>query len=63
VALLLGLAGAWYVVVRVFAFAWAPDPWVVGGTVGIGLIAMLAIGIAGSWPILSVRPARALRSI
>jgi len=63
VALLLGLAGAWYVVVRVFAFVWAPDPWAVAATVAAGLAGMLGVGLAGSWPILGARPARALRSI
>jgi putative ABC transport system permease protein len=63
VALLLGLAGAWYVVVRLFSFVWAPDPVAIATTVGIGLTTMLAIGLAGSWPILGARPARALRSV
>lgn len=63
VALGLGLGGAWYVVVRLFGFAWAPDPVVVGVTLVAGLGITLAIGLAGAWPILSVRPAKALRAV
>ncbi|SNS99131.1 ABC transporter permease [Sphingopyxis indica] len=59
----LGLAAAWYVVTQIFDFTFAPDPLVVGLTLlgGAGLSFM--IGIAGSWPLLSARPARALRSL
>jgi len=63
VALALGLGGAWYVVVRMFGFAWAPDPVTVGVTLLAGLGITLAIGLAGAWPILGVRPARALRAV
>lgn len=63
VAVALGLAGAWYVVVELFSFTWAPDPLVVVATLFAGLGMTVAIGLAGAWPILSVRPARALRQI
>jgi putative ABC transport system permease protein len=63
VALALGLGGAWYVVVRMFDFAWAPDPVAVGVTLLAGLGITLGIGLAGAWPILSIRPARALRQV
>ena len=63
VALALGLGGAWWIVVRVFSFPWAPDPTTIAVTVVAGLVLMLGIGLAGSWPILGVRPARALRSV
>lgn len=63
VALALGLGGAWYVVVRMFDFVWAPDPLAVGVTLLAGLGITLAIGLAGAWPILSIRPARALRQV
>ncbi|WP_293876335.1 ABC transporter permease [Sphingomonas sp. UBA978] len=63
VALALGLGGAWYVVVRLFDFVWAPDPVAVGVTLLAGLGITLAIGLAGAWPILSIRPARALRQV
>jgi len=63
VAIGLGLAGAWYVVVELFSFTWAPDPAIVAVTVVAGLGVTVAIGLAGAWPILSARPARALRQI
>jgi putative ABC transport system permease protein len=63
VALALGLGGAWYVVVRMFDFAWAPDPLAVAATLLAGLGMTLGIGLVGAWPILSVRPARALRGV
>ena len=63
VAIGLGLAGAWYVVVELFSFTWAPDPVIVAVTVVAGLGVTVAIGLAGAWPILSARPARALRQI
>jgi putative ABC transport system permease protein len=63
IAVGLGLAGAWYVVVDLFSFTWAPDPMVVAVTLFAGLGMTVAIGLAGAWPILSARPARALRQI
>lgn len=63
IAVTLGLAGAWYVVVDLFSFTWAPDPMVVAVTLFAGLGMTVAIGLAGAWPILSARPARALRQI
>ncbi|MDZ3833379.1 MAG: FtsX-like permease family protein [Sphingopyxis sp.] len=62
-ALGLGLAGAWYVVTQLFEFAFAPDPWVVGLTLIGGAGLSFLIGIAGSWPLLSAKPASALRSL
>jgi putative ABC transport system permease protein len=59
----LGLAAAWYVVVQIFDFSFAPDPFVVGMTLLGGAGLAFLIGIAGSWPLLSVRPASALRSL
>ncbi|WP_066477539.1 MULTISPECIES: ABC transporter permease [unclassified Sphingomonas] len=61
IALALGLAAAWYVVTQVFEFGWAPDWPVVLGTLAAGAILTLGIGLAGSIPLLSVRPAAALR--
>jgi putative ABC transport system permease protein len=63
VALLLGLSGAWYVVTRMFDFPWAPDPLAVALTLVAGLGLTVAIGLAGAWPIMRVRPAQALRTI
>ncbi len=62
-SLLLGLGGAWYVVVQIFEFDWLPDYATVGITLLTGTVAIVAIGLAGAWPILSARPARALRQL
>ncbi|UKK84332.1 FtsX-like permease family protein [Sphingopyxis sp. BSN-002] len=62
-ALALGLAGAWYVVTQLFDFRFAPDPVVVGLTLIGGAGLSFLIGIAGSWPLLSAKPAQALRSL
>ena len=63
VALALGLGGSWYVVTQLFDFPFAPDMAVVLTTLLVGLGTVVAIGLAGAWPILSVRPARALRQL
>ncbi len=62
-ALALGLGGSWYVVTQLFDFPFAPDMVVVLTTLLVGLGMVVAIGLAGAWPILSVRPARALRQL
>lgn len=62
-ALGLGLAGAWYVVTQLFDFTFAPDPLIVGATLIGGAGLSFLIGIAGSWPLLSAKPAQALRSL
>ncbi|MGQ2930924.1 MAG: ABC transporter permease, partial [Sphingopyxis sp.] len=59
----IGLAAGWYVVTQLFDFTFAPDPFVVGMTLLGGAGLAFLIGIAGSWPLLSVRPASALRSL
>jgi putative ABC transport system permease protein len=63
VALLLGLTGAWFVVTQMFEFVWLPDWTLVAITLLAGTLVTLAIGLAGSWPVLSARPARALREL
>ncbi|HEX7819964.1 MAG TPA: FtsX-like permease family protein [Sphingobium sp.] len=63
VSLLLGTAAAWFVIVQVFAFGWAPDWGVVLGTLAGGAVLTLGIGLVGSIPMMSVRPARALRQL
>ncbi|WP_298400829.1 FtsX-like permease family protein [Sphingobium sp.] len=63
VALALGSAAAWFVIVQVFDFGWAPDWPVVLATLAGGALLTLGIGLAGSIPLLSVRPARALRQV
>jgi putative ABC transport system permease protein len=62
-SLALGMAAAWYVVVEIFDFSFAPDPWILALTLvgGAGLTFML--GIVGSLPILAARPSEALRSL
>lgn len=62
-ALGLGLASAWYVVTQLFDFRFAPDPVIVGLTLLGGAGLSFLIGIAGSWPLLSAKPAQALRSL
>ncbi len=63
VSLLLGTAAAWFVIVQVFSFGWAPDWGVVLATLAGGALLTLGIGLAGSIPMMSVRPARALRQL
>lgn len=62
-ALGLGLGAGWYVVTQIFDFGFAPDPFIVGMTLLGGAGLAFLVGIAGSWPLLSVRPASALRSL
>jgi putative ABC transport system permease protein len=59
----LGLLAAWYVIVQIFEFTWAPDWFVVGATLAAGGLLTLVIGLLGSLPLVSVRPAQALRSL
>jgi len=62
-SLALGLAAAWYVVVQIFDFSFAPDPLILGLTLVGGAGITFLLGIAGSLPILAARPAEALRSL
>jgi putative ABC transport system permease protein len=63
VALGLGLGGAYYVVVQLFQFAWLPDMGAVILTLVTGVVLTLVIGLLGNLPILSARPAQALRAL
>ncbi|MFZ2998579.1 ABC transporter permease [Sphingobium sp.] len=63
VALGLGTGAAWFVIVQVFEFSWSPDWLIVLATLGGGALLTLGIGLAGSIPIMSVRPAAALRQL
>jgi putative ABC transport system permease protein len=63
VAFALGIVAAWYVIVELFTFTWAPDWWVVLGTLAGGAVLTLGIGLLGSLPLLSLRPAQALRRV
>jgi putative ABC transport system permease protein len=62
-ALALGLGAAWYVVVQIFDFTFAPDPAVLALTLVGGAGLTFLLGIMGSLPILAARPAEALRSL
>lgn len=63
VALGLGLGAAWFVIVRIFEFDWSPDWILVATTLTAGGVLTWAIGLLGSIPLMSIRPARALRSL
>lgn len=63
IALGLGLLAGWFVITQIFAFGWAPDYALVLGTLAAGAVLTLGIGLLGSIPLMSVRPARALRSL
>ena len=63
VALAFGLGAAWFVIVQIFDFTGSPDWLVVLATLGGGALLTLGIGLAGSIPLLSVRPATALRQL
>jgi putative ABC transport system permease protein len=58
----LGLAAAWYVIVQIFEFSWAPHWPTVALTLAGGGLLTLLIGLLGSLPLMSVRPAQALRT-
>lgn len=63
VSLALGTTAAWFVIVQVFDFGWAPDWGRVLATLGGGALLTLGIGLAGSLPLMALRPARALRTL
>jgi putative ABC transport system permease protein len=63
VALVIGAIAGWYVVVRVFELAWAPDWPVVALTLAASVLVTLGIGLLGSLPALRARPAEALREL
>src|SRR3546814_14707167 len=59
VALGLGLAAGWFVIVRIFEFHWAPA-WMLGlSTLGAGAVPTLGLGLLGSIRRRTGRPARA----
>ena len=62
VALLIGMAGGWYVVTQVLDLTWAPDPLVIALTLGAAIVATLGIGVLSSLPALRASPAEGLRS-
>jgi putative ABC transport system permease protein len=62
-SLALGLGAAWYVVVQIFDFTFAPDPAILALTLIGGAGLTFVLGILGSLPILAARPSEALRSL
>jgi putative ABC transport system permease protein len=62
-AFALGAGAAWFVIVQLFDFTWVPDWGVVAATLLGGAAVTLGIGLAGSIPLMSVRPASALRQL
>ncbi len=62
-SLALGMAAAWYVVVQIFDFTFAPDPMILALTLVGGASLTFILGIVGSLPILAARPSEALRSL
>lgn len=63
VSLALGMGAAWFVIVQVFEFGWAPDWSVVMATLLGGAAMTLGIGLLGSLPLMALRPAQALRRV
>jgi putative ABC transport system permease protein len=63
VSLVIGLGGAWFVIVRLFEFTWRPDWVVVLGTLAASAVLTMGIALLGSLPLLKLRPASALRSL
>lgn len=63
IALALGLGSAWFVIVQIFEFAWSPDMMVVGMTLLVAMVITMGISMLAAIPLMSVRPAQALRSV
>lgn len=63
VALVLGSALAWGVVVQLFEFDWLPDWPRVLAVLGAGLALVIGFALAGSLPLLRAKPAQALREL
>jgi len=63
VALGLGGAMAWIVIVQLFEFDWLPDWPRVLGVLGGGVALVLAFALGASLPLLRARPAKALREL
>lgn len=63
VALALGCATAWAVIVQLFEFDWMPGWGEILGVLGTAIVLVLGFALGGSLPLLRVRPARALREL
>lgn len=58
-----GMSAAWYVVTQVMELRFAPQPAVAGAAVLVALAVTLGLGLAGTWRILSVKPAPLLKNL
>ena len=63
VAMALGSAIGWLVIVQLFDFDWLPDWREVFAVLGAGLALVLGFALAGSLPLLRAKPAQALRDL
>jgi putative ABC transport system permease protein len=63
VALALGTGVAWLVTVQMFEFDWLPDWPRILAVLGAGAALVVAFALAGSLPLLRVKPAQALREL
>lgn len=63
VALGLGSAIGWAVIVQLFEFDWLPDWPRVLAVLGAGVALILTVALAGSLPLLRAKPAQALREL
>jgi putative ABC transport system permease protein len=63
VAVAVGVPAGWYVVVKVFAIGWAPDPATIAITLGASIGITLVVGMLGSLPALRAKPAQGLREL
>jgi len=63
IALPLGSAVGWWIVVRLFDFEWLPDWPRVLAVLGGGLVLVLGFAMAATLPVLRARPAQVLREL
>jgi len=63
IALPLGCAIAWLVIVRQFGFDWLPDWGMILAVLGGGLALVVGFALVASLPVLRARPARVLREL
>ena len=63
VALAIGTALGWLVIVQLFEFDWLPDWPRILGVLGAGLVLVLGFAVGASLPLLRARPASVLRSL
>jgi putative ABC transport system permease protein len=62
-ALAAGSAAAWYVVTRIMEMEFTIFPSVAAGAAALALAVTLGLGLAGTWRILSAKPARYLKNL